>query len=105
LIFQEKLLYNIVKYKAFMTLWFKGCYKQPIVRREKIDTIRPTSCRCQPGDIVNFSVGPRPAFARAEILTREDIRLADLAPERRAQVEKLYAVDGDFCRLTFRLLQ
>lgn len=88
-----------------MHLWFKQIYVAPILSGEKTDTIRNAGkCKLQAGDVVTFSVGPRPAFATAKILTRENIALNELTPERREQVATLYDADGDFCRLTFRLV-
>jgi len=86
------------------TLWFKQIYMTPILSGEKTDTIRRRSCKLRAGNVVAFTVGPRPPFARAEILTREDIDLVDLAESRAAQVITLYDNREPLCRLTFRLL-
>lgn len=86
------------------TLWFKQIYQAPILSGEKTDTVRRVNCKLRPGDTVGFSIGPRPPFAHAYILEREEIKLAELPEEHRAQVAKLYGESGDLCRLTFRLV-
>lgn len=88
------------------TLWFKQCYVSPILSGEKTDTIRRDSDRLPvPGEIVAFSVGPRPAFCRVKIVKRELIDLAQLKNARRREVLGIYADEsGPMARLTFRVL-
>lgn len=71
------------------TLWFKGIYVAPILDGSKTVTNRTAKCRLQAGDLVDATVGPRPPFARLEILSRSDI-----APTE----------DGETVRLKFRVI-
>jgi hypothetical protein len=89
-------------------LWFKQEFVGSILSGEKRDTIRKASRRLpQAGDIVQFSVGPRPAFARARITAVTPVRHASISAARRAQLARCYeAADpaDDMVRLTFDLL-
>lgn len=88
-------------------LWFKSEFVASILAGEKCDTIRKASSRGLPkvGDVVTFSVGPRPAFARATVLTIEPVLPDDLHVSRKSAVKTIY---GDetlaLVRLTFRLM-
>ena len=84
-------------------LWFKSEFVAPILKGQKTDTIRKDSDRLPvSGEIVSFSVGPRPAFARALIVSVAPVSLSDLDPERRAQVvQSLGKSKQRLVRLTF----
>lgn len=66
-------------------LWFKHIYVADILSGIKTDTIRRASPRLpKAGDQVMFSVGPRPPFARALIVS---ITAVDgMTRDRQAQV-------------------
>jgi len=87
-----------------MTLWFKQKYVAPILSGEKSDTIRKASSRLPAADnVVSFAVGPRPAFARARVLSVEPIDLDDIEPERRAELLRYYGVEPLVC-IRFELI-
>lgn len=70
-------------------LWFKGKYVDSILSGKKTDTIR-TSCSLSPGEMIRLSVGPRPHFAVAKILSVEKLALAELPEARRRSVIECY---------------
>ena len=85
------------------TLWFKQEFVAPILAGMKRDTIRFQSSRLPSiGDVVAFSVGPRPAFARATISHIEDVLPQALTQERAQQLARC-AIDETkpLVRLTF----
>lgn len=88
-----------------MILWFKQRYVESILSGEKTDTIRRRSSRLPvAGQIVSFSVGPRPAFARARVIAVEDVDLSNLSPGRAGQVTELFDPRESFSRIRFELL-
>jgi hypothetical protein len=88
-----------------MLMFFKAIYREPILRGEKTDTIRPFSKRLpKPGQIVQACVGPSRIFARLRILAVQPI--AELPPARRAQLVECYGVvPPDALRLQFEIVQ
>jgi hypothetical protein len=85
------------------SLWFKQRYVAPILAGEKRDTVRLRT-RLAAGDVIGLSVGPRTPFATAEILSVERVTLADLMPERAAEVAALVGEAEYFVRIRFRVL-
>lgn len=87
------------------TLWFKGEFVAPILSGEKRDTIRKASTRIPKcGDIVAFSVGPRPAFAKARILSVKKTNPSQLSTSRLAQVAGCYDASVEqLVRISFEL--
>ena len=89
------------------SLWFKAHLASDILAGVKLDTIRRRSSRLPGvGELVRLTVGPRPAFAIARILSVSPVEIETLTDERRTQVLGCYrASDGPFVRLTFELLE
>ena len=87
------------------TLWFKSEFVPDILAGRKTDTIRRASSRLPvAGDIVAFSVGPRPAFAIAVILEVLPVAPAEIASERLQTLARCgTGTDGPLDRLTFAL--
>lgn len=88
-------------------LWFKAEYVPAILSGEKCDTIRKASSRSLPkiGEVVTFSVGPRPPFARATILKIEPVLSDHLDESRKVAVKAIYADEtAALVRLTFRIM-
>ena len=73
-----------------MYLWFKKKYVEPILSGEKTSTIRPKKPRVAVGDIVTFHVGPKPAFASAEILSVKEVLFSSLPEVRQQGVRAIY---------------
>lgn len=86
-----------------MLLFFKAVYRDPILRGEKTDTIRPNKRIPRVGSLVKACVGPSRIFATLEIL--ETAPAASLGPERALQVTGCYGeIPSDVVRLTFRVV-
>ena len=85
-------------------LWFKEKFVAAILSGEKTDTIR-TSCSLSLGEVVRLSVGPRPHFALAKILSVEKLVLAELPESRRHSVIECYpdGVPAPLWRIEFRV--
>ena len=87
------------------TLWFKSRFVEAILSGAKTDTVRSLQSRSPGvGERVALSVGPRPAFAQAMITGVEEVRAADLGPQRRAEVTRLCGAARRFRRISFRLV-
>jgi hypothetical protein len=85
------------------TLWFKQIYVQDILSGTKVDTIRKRSSRLpNVGDIVAFTVGPRPPFCNVRIISISPAE--DLSDYRATQVRGIYGDTADTVRLTFALV-
>ena len=84
-------------------LYFKACYVESILSGEKTDTIRRPQRLPRAGELMRACVGPSRPFAELWIETVEPIALADLEPERRAEVTALYGEAGPLHRVRFRL--
>ena len=86
------------------TLWFKGSFVAGILDGTKVDTIRKASNRLPVvGQRVAFSVGARPAFAEAEVLSIE--KASRVSKARRAALVELYGDDlTNMVRITFRVV-
>jgi hypothetical protein len=85
------------------TLWFKSEFVVPIMSGEKRDTIRRRSNRLpRAGEVVAFSVGPRPAFAHAVVESVESV--GHIQALRRDRLHELIGEGGDMVRIRFTLL-
>ena len=87
------------------TLWFKSEFVADILCGKKCDTIRTQSTRLpKVGDVVAFSVGPRPLFAQAIIERIEAVTIAELPLERSQQLSRCELETAKpMVRLTFSL--
>jgi len=87
-----------------MLLFFKAIYRDPILRGEKTDTIRPFSRRLpRVGSHCKACVGPSRIFATLEIL--EACPVASLSAERASQVLGCYGeIPRNAIRLAFRVI-
>src|SRR5688500_18778746 len=91
-------------------LWFKQMFVAPIVAGEKTDTVRKPRDRAgrdvlpKVGETVGLSVGAARPFAEAVVVGREDVRAADLDPQRRALVASMCGGAGELLtRVVFRV--
>ncbi len=84
-------------------MYFKQIHRDPILRGEKIDTVRLPKRLPKVGAIMQACVGPSRIFARLLIESVEPV--GALPDWRRAQVEDCYgAMDPTMVVLRFRLL-
>ncbi len=88
-----------------MSLWFKSCYVPAILAGEKTETIRAAPPRFGVGAIVSCCVGPRPPFARVEIVAIERVILDELPEPQRSRVARLYPGKRELYRIRFRLVE
>jgi hypothetical protein len=72
-------------------VWFKQKFVEPILRKQKINTVRKKSSRNPAaGDIVGFQVGPRTPFCMARIKEIRPIAVSDLPTEHQQDVFKCF---------------
>lgn len=95
---------SLPSYNPIMLLFFKACYRDPILRGEKTDTIRQSARGAYSGRVMQACVGPSRIFARLRIVAVESI--GSLSAERKAQVIACYGLcDDSMVRLTFELIE
>lgn len=83
-----------------VTFWFKTDLARRILAGDKTHTIRPIHQKApKPGQIVSFSVGPRPPFAHAEILGVRTVSRDEISAEARL----IYPQHELFHRIDFRV--
>lgn len=88
------------------SLWFKQRYVASILDGSKTDTIRAARPGLpRPGEIVTLNVGPRPAFAHAQILSIEPVAEDELGADRLETVRQDCSQSGSLVRLRFELLE
>ena len=86
-----------------MLLFFKACYRDPILRGEKTDTVRRPVRLPRVGSLVKACVGPSRIFATLRIL--EAAPVSSLTPERTSQVLSCYSeLVPDMVLLRFELV-
>ena len=86
-------------------LWFKNEFVLPILDGHKSHTIRKSDARLpKVGEIVSFSVGPRPPFAKARVLKVRMVKLSELEPAQRTAVLRCYKNTTDLVRVEFTLI-
>ena len=86
-----------------MLLFFKAIYRDPILRGEKTDTIRPNKRIPRVGSVVKACVGPSRIFC--SLLITEVAPVASLPTDRASQVSACYGeIPADAVRLSFRVV-
>lgn len=90
--------------KRSPTIWFKGHYVDPILNGEKTNSLRANPPHFAVGDTVNFSVGPRPPFARALITAICNIPWTALTPSEQSSMENLYGSLQSVWRFHFEII-
>lgn len=86
-----------------MLLYFKGIYREPILRGEKTDTVRLPKRIPKIGAIMQACVGPSRIFAR--LLIESVVPVGDLPAWRREQVEQCYGhIDPSMVVISFQVL-
>lgn len=88
------------------TLWFQNKYVESILSGEKTETIRKVSIRnnFEVGQQVQFTVGPRPAFAIVEILSCENVAYEEIT-EKHADAIEIYGVYPEYRIIKFKVIE
>jgi hypothetical protein len=87
------------------TLWFKSQFVDPILRGDKIDTIRPIDRRrFVVGERIGLTVGARPPFAVAIITSIEEVDAASIEIARLASVKVLIGAAARYRKIGFELV-
>lgn len=89
------------------SIWFKACYVEAILSGAKRETVRRErwARSFNVGDVVSFTIGPRPPFAFARITAVGPVILASLPAQKRSALHELYGnQDQTLWQIHFQLV-
>lgn len=87
-------------------MYFKACYVEPILSGRKRVTYRlPGKRHPKVGSVIPLSVGPRPPFAWARVISSRLVTADEIEPDHLAELISIYGEQEDYWEIRFELVE